>query len=122
MGFTEAITHVFQHYADFKGRARRSEYWYFALFCFLVSFGVKIVSGVLDNQNIYLGFAVVWTLATFLPGLGVLIRRLHDVGYSGWRWLVLFVPIIGGLIMLFWLVKDSQPGRNDYGDNPKESL
>lgn len=105
-----------EKFADFNGRARRSEYWYFALFNFLVGFGVGFVDGLLG-----LGFllSIVYFLAALIPGLAVAIRRLHDTNRSGWYLLLAFIPIIGGLILLVWFVTEGTAGPNEYGDDPK---
>ena len=110
-------------YAVFSGRARRKEYWYFALFnmifCFILVF-IDVFTGLFHEQ---VGFGVLSTLymlATLLPSLGVTVRRLHDTGRSGWWILISLVPFIGGLILLIFTLLDSKPGENQYGPNPKE--
>ena len=118
MGFVEALESVVvKNYANFSGRARRSEYWYFALANFI--FGA--VSGVLSvayPEFMYLVYIV--GLALLVPGLAVSVRRLHDIGKSGWWYLIGFVPYIGALVLFVFFVKDSQPGENKWGANPKE--
>lgn len=107
MGFFGAIKSVCSKYATFSGRARRSEYWWFCLFCMLWCW-IPIV-------NIILG------LIFFIPSLAVAVRRLHDTGRSGW-WLFLgLIPIIGSIVLFVFNVTDSQPGNNQYGPNPKET-
>ena len=118
MGFVEALESVVvKNYANFSGRARRSEYWYFAL----ANFVFGIVSGVLAvayPEIMYLVYIV--GLALLVPGLAVCVRRLHDIGKSGWWYLIGFVPYIGALVLFVFFVKDSQPGENKWGPNPKE--
>jgi len=114
---------VLKNYATFDGRARRKEYWMFVLFNII--FG--IAAGVLDN---ILGIAVeeigygpiygLYMLAVLIPGLAVSVRRLHDVGKSGWFMFVVLIPIAGPIWLLVLLVTDSLPGNNEYGINPKE--
>jgi len=114
---------VLKQYADFKGRARRKEYWMFILFNMI--FG--IVAMILDN---ILGIAIegvgygplygLYALAVFIPGLAVAVRRLHDVGKSGWMILVVLIPLIGAIWLLVLMVTDSNSGENQYGQNPKE--
>lgn len=109
---------VLQNYAVFTGRARRKEYWMFALFNLII----VIVLGVIDS---IIGVAILGTLyalAVLIPSIAVSIRRLHDTGRSGWWLLLLFIPIIGALIILIFAVLDSEPGPNQYGENPKEVL
>ena len=62
-----------------------------------------------------------WSLAILLPGLAVAIRRLHDIGKSGWFVLLALIPIVGSIILIVFYVKDSEPGENKYGPNPKEA-
>ena len=109
MSFIDAIKSVFSQYAGFTGRARRSEYWWFTLFNMIVS---GIIGAILPN------FEWIWTVIVFLPSLAVCVRRLHDVGKSGWFYLWIFLPLAGYIIMLIQLLKDSGPD-NQWGPNPK---
>jgi len=126
-------TKVLQQYVDFNGRARRKEYWMFVLFNMIFA----IVAITLDNvlglsggsyEAAEAGASVmfesgpiymVYSLAVLLPSLAVAVRRLHDVNKSGWWLLISLIPIIGGIWLLILLVRDSQPGKNEYGANPK---
>jgi len=115
---------VLKQYADFSGRARRKEYWMFVLFNMIFA----IVAAILDNV---LGIAMegtgygplygIYALAVLIPGLAVAVRRLHDVGKSGWMILIALIPLIGAIWLLVLLVTDSNPGENQYGQNPKEA-
>lgn len=122
MSFVEAVqTCVAQKYATFSGRARRSEYWYYTLFSFLVSLAASIVGGALfvhseGDVNILSALA---SIALFLPGLGVAIRRLHDIGKSGWWYLIALVPFIGWIVLLVFMCRDSDRGPNQFGPSPK---
>lgn len=124
---------VLKQYADFNGRARRKEYWMFALFNIIFI----IVAIILDNIigfNIDIdwiavvvigdaGYGLVYflyALAVLIPSLAVAVRRLHDIGKSGWMILISLIPIIGVIWLLVLLVTDSNPGENEYGANPKE--
>ena len=118
---------VLKKYADFGGRARRKEYWMFALFNLLIYIAILIFSAILgsiDNSLALIGslLLVVYGLAIFVPSLAVAVRRLHDTGRSGWWFLIAFVPFVGGIILLVFTVQDSAPGENLYGKNPKEVL
>jgi uncharacterized membrane protein YhaH (DUF805 family) len=113
---------AFKKYAVFSGRARRSEYWFFVLFNIIAA----IIAAVLDNVigTAFDGFGygilyVVYALAVVLPSLGLLVRRLHDTGKSGFWFFIALVPLIGGIILLVLLVRDSEAGENKYGPNPK---
>lgn len=118
MGFGEAVSTCFKKYADFSGRARRAEYWWFFLLNFMVSFAFNMAAAAAQTPEIGYG-ASLWGLATLLPGLGVAVRRMHDIGKSGWSILIALIPCAGIIILLMWLVKDSDPGPNPYGPNPK---
>ncbi len=107
---------VLRKYATFTGRARREEFWMFALVNLILSVLLMVVDGVLDA----FGFlSIIYSLALFLPGLAVAVRRLHDTGRSGWWILVAFVPLAGAIVLLVFLVSDSAPHPNAYGPNPK---
>jgi uncharacterized membrane protein YhaH (DUF805 family) len=114
-----------RNYAKFSGRARRAEYWYFTLFALLIAIGVMLVESFLGTFSEEAGIGVVsglYLLAITVPGLAVMVRRLHDTGRSGWWYFISLIPLIGGLVLLFFLAQDSEPGENDFGPNPKESL
>ena len=117
-------------YAAFAGRATRSEYWYFVLFSIIIA----LILAVLDSQfvNPVLGIepvtysgrvgllSVLFNLAILIPALALAIRRLHDIGKSGWWILMGIIPIvnfIGVFVLLYFFIKDSQPGENQYGSN-----
>jgi uncharacterized membrane protein YhaH (DUF805 family) len=112
---------VLKKYATFSGRARRTEYWMFTL----ISTVIAIVLGVIDTQLAKYGFGVlgpIYSLAVLIPGLAVAVRRLHDTGRSGWWVLIVLVPIVGAIVLLVFLVGDSEPGMNRYGPNPKAAM
>jgi len=113
---------VLKKYAVFTGRARRKEYWMFALFNIIFLIVAAILDNLIGTANPNTGYGLIYflyALAVFLPGLGVLIRRLHDIGKSGWWFFIALIPLIGGIWLLVLLVTDSQPGENQYGPNPK---
>ncbi len=136
-GFVGAIKTCFHKYVDFSGRARRSEYWWFYLLGVIASIPMMIGYvtmtenhpfyddyGLYTPDEFYVGlvfYILGWIvdLALFLPSLAVLVRRLHDTGKSGWLWLIALIPIIGFIILLVFLVQDSDPNSNDYGECPK---
>ena len=117
MGFADAVRHALSNYATFSGRARRSEYWWFSLFSALVGIAGLVVDLVLDTSFVNL----LVTLALFLPGLAVSVRRLHDIGRSGWWLLIALVPLVGIILLLVWYCQDSQPQPNAHGPSPKHS-
>ena len=114
------------NYANFTGRARRKEYWMFALFQFIIMIVLMILDNVLglgfDIGGIPLGYGVLYTigaLAHFIPGLAVVVRRLHDVGKSGWFYLIALIPLIGIIWLLVLMCTDGDKGDNAYGPDPK---
>ena len=114
---------VFKQYADFRGRARRKEYWMYVLFNVLFAVIAMILDNVLDIAIKGLNYGPIYGLyylATLIPSLAVGVRRLHDVGKSGWMMLVAFVPCIGGIWLLVLFCTDSEAGENKWGANPKE--
>jgi len=111
-------TSVLKNYVTFSGRARRQEYWMFALINFLISLALTIVEMVADLPQILSGL---YSLFVFLPSLAVAIRRLHDTGKSGWWFLIVFIPIVGAIILLVFMCLDSEEGTNQYGPNPKSA-
>ena len=122
MTFAEAVeTCLVKKFVSFSGRARRSEYWYFTLFSLIVSMAASIIGGMLfvHHEGDVNLLSSLLSLVLFLPGLGVAIRRLHDIGKSAWWYLIIFVPMIGWIILLVFMCKDSFPGPNQYGPSPK---
>ena len=115
MGFLEAVKSCFSQYTGFSGRARRSEYWYFTLFNCIVSFATSFI-----GTRLHFGWlASIISLALLLPALAVCIRRLHDIGKSGWWYLIGLIPVVGFILLIVWFCRDSEAGANQYGPNPK---
>ena len=121
MGFAEAVQSCFKQYVGFTGRARRSEYWWFALFGVIVSIVADLIDTVLGTMSEDTNVGVVGGiagLALLLPGIAVAIRRLHDTTRSGWWILIGLVPIVGWIVLIVFYVQDSHPD-NKYGPSPK---
>lgn len=115
---------VLKQYADFSGRARRKEYWMFVLFNMIFAIVAMILDNILGIAMEGIGYGPLYglyVLAMLIPGLAVAVRRLHDVGKSGWMILITLIPLIGSIWLLVLLVTDSNPGENQYGKNPKEA-
>ena len=108
-------TDVLKKYAVFSGRARRKEYWMFFLFNIIVSL-IFFFLGILIRFS-YL--EPLYVLAVLIPSIAVAVRRLHDTGRSGWWILIGFIPFVGAIILLVFMVLDSQSEANQYGPNPK---
>ena len=116
---------VLRQFADFSGRARRTEYWMFALFnIFFTTLAIVLDTylGTAIGELPYGLFYFSYALFILVPGLAVGVRRLHDVGKSGWMMLISLIPIIGAIWLLVLFVTDSNPGENEFGPNPKEIL
>lgn len=118
----EAVKTCFSKYATFDGRARRSEYWYFYLFNFLIMLVLLLLGYFMADMS---GFSVItilsslYSLAIIIPNLAVTCRRLHDTGKSGVWILIGFVPCVGTILLLIFLCTDSVQGDNEYGPSPK---
>lgn len=117
VNFVQAITLFFKNYANFNGRASKSEYWFACLFNMLIS-------GVVSALNMYVPmFSVIGgaiTLALLVPGISLVVRRLHDVGKKGTYYFVALIPIAGLIMMLIQLLKDSE-GDNQWGPGPENN-
>lgn len=118
VSFTEAIKMALQqNYCNFSGRSSRSEYWWYSLFTFILGFIIAIFAGIL-GENAGNALTGIVYLALFLPGLGLTVRRLHDINKSGWWILINLIPLVGWIIKLIWLCKDSDSTDNQYGPVP----
>jgi uncharacterized membrane protein YhaH (DUF805 family) len=136
--FLQAIKSGFANYKSFSGRATRSEFWYFILFCVLIEL---IVGRLIDNwlapaifwssEYGYLPFGVaflqltggrpitiLFLLATFVANLSLSIRRLHDLNRSGWFVLLSLIPLVGAVVLLIWFAQQGTAGKNKFGDDP----
>ena len=127
MGFSEALSSFWGNYRNFKGRARRSEYWLIQLFLVVTNLAAAVIDFVLMNGDVERFIAnggggivgLIWILATIVPAVAVLVRRLHDTGRSGWWALIGFVPVAGAIALLVFTVADSEAQQNSYGPSPK---
>ena len=122
-----------KQYADFSGRARRREYWFFQLFNLIffivIVLGLGLIANALGaNDSITPEFGLItiiglliilYVLALTIPSIAVTIRRLHDTGNSGWMLFISLIPLIGPIWLFILYVKNSQPGENKWGPNPK---
>ena len=136
VSFGQAISRAFSKYCCFTGRASRSEFWWFVLFNFLVSMVLSIPAGFTAGINIadaiksgatevptsgmsaWSIISYIWSLIILLPSMGLLWRRLHDTGRSGWNWCWGLLPVIGWIILLVYECQQSQPVENKYGPVP----
>ncbi|GDX31824.1 aminopeptidase [Actinomycetes bacterium] len=137
MSFGQAISTCFRKYATFSGRAKRSEFWWFFLFVYVVGIILLVIDGFtgiqIGAQEVMIGnnptqlpgigvLGLIWSLATLLPGIGVMVRRVHDSGKSGWLVLLGYVLMlacgIGIILLLVLALLKSTPGDNKYGPEP----
>jgi uncharacterized membrane protein YhaH (DUF805 family) len=105
---------AFKKYADFTGRARRTEYWMFILFYIIFYVVVSVVDYFIHSMWL----AAIYSLACLVPSISVSAHRLHDTGRSGWWQLISLIPLIGAIILIVFLAQDSH-AENEYGPNPK---
>jgi uncharacterized membrane protein YhaH (DUF805 family) len=121
MNFSDAINSFFRNYANFNGRARRSEYWFSQLFVFIVGLPLAVMSAIVDQGEIGLVTLMQygWTIAVFIPGLAAVSRRLHDTGKSFGYYFLILIPLVGVILVLIELLKDGTPAPNKYGDPVK---
>jgi uncharacterized membrane protein YhaH (DUF805 family) len=114
MSFGDAVSKFFKDYANFKGRSRRSEYWYQYLFMTLVLMGTSVLSAL--DMGLTYGIAA---LAFLIPSLSTISRRLHDTGKSFGYFFFVLIPIVGWILLIVWLATDSNRGPNQYGNSVK---
>lgn len=109
---------VLENYANFSGRARRAEYWWFALANVVVYVALNWVIGGIQGT---LGSLLtsLYFLAVLIPSIAVGIRRLHDLDKSGWYMLLGLIPVVGAIVLIVWAATDSQHGSNQYGVSEK---
>lgn len=116
---------AWQRATDFSGRSRRKEYWYFQLFNGIVMMFILLFAIAFSENGkpatLPLGLMFAYGLVLIVPALAVTIRRLHDIGKSGWWYFIGFLPIAGGIILLVFSVLDSEPYANQWGLDPKAS-
>jgi uncharacterized membrane protein YhaH (DUF805 family) len=115
---------VMRKYAVFSGRARRQEYWMFVLFNVIIVLFLGIIDEMADSdfESSRSTLTTLYVLATLIPFLAVGVRRLHDTGRSGWWMLIGVIPIIGAIVLLIFIIQDSQLMDNQYGPNPKREI
>ena len=119
MDFTQAIAEGFRNYIKFSGRASRSEYWYWTLFCFLVGIVTSCMDSTIPGENKMVTLHGVFVLITFVPNFAIFVRRLHDINRSGWWWL-LALTVIGAIPLLIWACMKGTEGENRFGPDPLE--
>jgi len=125
MGFMDAVKNVLlNNYFSFNGRASRSEYWWWILAQFTILIPLSFLDGLVFGwgYNDPMWFSDIFILAMILPSFSVLVRRLHDIGRSGWWYFIAIVPCVGIIILIVFLIMDGEPHPNAYGDVPTNIL
>ena len=112
MTFSDSVSTCLKKYFVFEGRASRSEYWWFQL---IVS-PSYLISTIIENEIGYFFLGI--TLFTLIPAISAGVRRLHDTNRSGFFLLISFIPFIGGLVLLFFLIPEGTKGKNRFGPDP----
>ncbi len=108
---------VLKDYVNFQGRARRKEYWMYVLISIPIILVLYLLESLMGINGV---LTFVYSLAVLLPGLGVIVRRLHDTDRSGWWILIGLVPFVGSIILIVFLCLEGTPGDNRFGSNPKQ--
>lgn len=112
---------VLTQYADFDGRARRTEFWMFTLVSAVISIVLSLVDGALGTNGAGFGLlGGLYSLAVLIPSLAVSVRRLHDTDRSGWWVLIGLVPLVGAIVLIVFFATDGSPVVNAHGPNPKQ--
>lgn len=108
----DAYKRFFNNYANFNGRSTRGDYWYAFLTNFLVGFAIGFMGGFIPELSI---LPVLYALIIIIPGIAIVVRRLHDINKSGWFYFISFIPVVGTIILLVFLCSDSVDENNNYG-------
>ena len=117
MGFTGAIQSGFENYTNFRSRASRSEYWYWTLFAILGNIITSVIDAAVLGSEIRI-INSIFGLVILIPGIAVSVRRLHDIGRSGWWTLLWLLLIVGWIVLIIWYCRKGDESINQYGDNP----
>ena len=111
----DAYKRFLRNYANFNGRSTRADYWWVMLCNFIIGFALGFLSGV-TNSNIFMYVAYIYALAVIVPGIALVVRRLHDINRSGWYYFMACIPIAGPIIFLVYMLTDSVNEGNQYGE------
>jgi len=119
---------MWQNYINFSGRANRKEYWYAILLQLLIVIILQVAAALAQNLNVPLlqllisVIILIFSLASLCPTFAIAFRRLHDTGRSAWWMLILFVPIVGVVVLLVFLLLEGEPGENRFGPVPQPTF
>jgi uncharacterized membrane protein YhaH (DUF805 family) len=115
--FVQAVSSAFSNYVNFSGRASRTEYWYFALFLFVVGIATALIDMLVFPDIEWSPLNTIFSLGTILPSLSVSVRRLHDIDRTGW-WVLLVLTIVGLIVLLIFACTRGTIGSNRFGPDP----
>lgn len=116
MTFFEAVAKCYRKFFIFKGRAPKSEYWWFVLAIFLFAWPLRLAEAGSGSWSNFLSFIYFFlTLSAIFPLAAVWARRMHDVGRSGWSWLYIFIPVVGFILLMRWALKEGDGESNKFG-------
>ena len=115
----KAFLKMMLNYANFKDRTGRSDFWWAILASFILGFVLGLIFGLLGTFGSIL--STIYSLAMFVPGLALWVRRLHDIGKSGW-WYLIALTGIGAIVLIIWAAKEGDQGDNQYGPDPNSSF
>lgn len=111
-----------KQYADFSGRACKKEFWMYVLFYMIIAIVLHVIDSMLGWVTPESDMGVLgglYSLCMFIPGLAVSVRRLHDIGKSGWNFLFILIPLVGAVVLLIWFCKEGERRGNSWGLDPK---
>ena len=108
-----------KNYVNFSGRSRRAAYWYVVLMTFIIGIVLSLLAYAAPTLSI---LSSIYGLASLIPSIAICVRRLHDIGKSGWWYLLVFVPLVGAIILLVWFIREGDHGDNLYGPDPKTTV
>lgn len=114
MGAFDYFKKVYREYANFEGRARRKEYWYFVLFYAIINVALSVVDVVIGMQIL----STIFALVSLVPSFAVGARRLHDINKSGWWQLIGIIPVIGWIVLIWFFAQKGTDGVNRFGPDP----
>ena len=103
----------------FQLRSRRAAYWYVVLMTFIIGIVLSLLAYAVPSLSI---LSSIYGLASLIPSIAICVRRLHDIGKSGWWYLLIFVPLVGAIILLVWFIREGDHGDNLYGPDPKTTV
>ena len=118
VGFLTAVISAYKGYFKFSGRATRAEYWWWAL----LYYPAVVVAYSLNSPEILIGIIALFVLVSFIPNLAAMVRRLHDIGTSGWVVLINLVPLVGFIVLAILMLRQGEEGGNKYGRDPRQGM